>query len=214
MTGYGQVIGTLPSAPSNGNMVVAISANDNGLTAPTGWAFLANTGGNVLYGYIGVNGLTAATSYNFTGNGSMIQLFEISGASGAPVNSTDTQSAGSSTHSTSLTIPSAGRVNLIVIQAVSAYTSPLTAVSDSLPSGQTESVITASFNNETPTGSTGNGVSLRSAQITSEAFNAPKPFAVTSTFSTGGYTVIDEVLVSIGTPAAPHFVMARRARRV
>lgn len=112
---------TLSTAPALGDYLLAIGTTTSGsLAAPSGWSKLAGAGQagvTLFYGPVGGSGgISPATTYNFGGTETIMQLFDLTGATGSPVHtSLATQNVNGSVTTPSLTTSQSNDLNLYTL---------------------------------------------------------------------------------------------------
>ncbi|MFZ1075262.1 MAG: hypothetical protein WAN50_02715 [Minisyncoccia bacterium] len=185
-TSASSVSATLPSIPAAGDTLVAmVETSNNTVTAPTGWTVQDNetgfSGFAALTGVVGKNGLTAAKTYTFdTGACGTAQIFDVSGAGKTIITSTDSSNSGPS-YPRMLQVPISNGLLLTgwggwEVNSANAWVS----IADSLPGGQTSSVLGYLLNSPISASCGGGRFAYRSSDITSEPFNAAQPFTNTA----------------------------------
>jgi len=178
---------TLAATPGSGHAMLLMGSIYNPLTSlPTGWTTLVSSppGLYVGYGIVGVGGFAPTTAFNLGGNGGDVVLYELSGENQtlAPNFSAAPVGYNNQTMNESLLIQNQGGLTFDVYSIAQTNTSttsnPLTAITDTLITGQATTSLLADLNQGQP-GFTG---TLNTAinKFTTEVYQAPGNTLTTS----------------------------------
>ncbi len=181
----GTLAANLPRLPANGDLLVAFVNSWGAPSAPAGWTQQDGPGDmhfSAFTGVVGKNGLQAAQSYTFdTSSEGIVQILDVKNAgSGLMFASDPSQWLATSTRS--LTVPKAGGL-MLTAQAAWEMANGVSAITDTLPTGQSESTISSTLNQTIYTNDSFSGSSydLVVKQVTSEPYSASQPFTQTLT---------------------------------
>ncbi|MGP6158319.1 MAG: hypothetical protein ACLPYS_12580 [Vulcanimicrobiaceae bacterium] len=181
----GALTANLPSLPENGDLLVAFVDSWSAPSAPAGWTQQDGPGYltfSVLTGVVGENGLQAAQSYTFDASSEgIVQILDVKDAGTNLVFASD-PSQWLPTSTRSLTVPKPGGL-MLTAQAAWEMANGVSSITDTLPTGQTESTISSTLNQTIYTNDSFSGSSydLVVKQVTSEPYDAGQPFLQTVT---------------------------------
>jgi hypothetical protein len=181
----GTLAATLPALPESGDLLIAFVNSWKAPSAPKGWTQKDGPGYlsfNVFTGVVGESGLAAAESYTFgTSTEGIAQIVDIRNA-GTDVLFASNPTQWLATLTRTLTVPKADGL-MLTAEGAWEMANGVSSISETLPSGQSDSIISSTLNQTISTGDSFSGSSydLVVKQVTSEPYSAKQPFTQSMT---------------------------------